>query len=82
MKLTYDPKKYGRLLIDVAPGAIETEEENERALKIIDRLMRKDENSRSSEEVRLLRMLVVLVEDFEEKRVPSAHPIRPLLFAN
>lgn len=73
MTTNYDPKKYGKLLIDVAPGAIETEEENERALAIIDRLMRKDENSLSPEEDRLLRMLVVLVEDFEEK----AYPIGP-----
>ena len=70
MTTNYDPKKYGKLLIDVAPGAIETEEENERALAIIDRLMRKDENSLSPEEDRLLRMLAVLVEDFENKAYP------------
>lgn len=73
MTTNYDPRKYGKLLIDAAPGAIETEEENERALAIIDRLMRKDEDSLSPEEDRLLRMLAVLVEDFEKK----AYPIGP-----
>lgn len=47
--MTYDSEKYGKLLIEVAPGAIETEEENERALAIIDRLMRKNEDSLSPE---------------------------------
>ncbi|HLA96392.1 MAG TPA: helix-turn-helix domain-containing protein [Pyrinomonadaceae bacterium] len=70
MTAQYDPKKYGKLLIDTSPGAIESEEENERALAIIDGLMRKDEDSLSPEEDRLLRMLVVLVEDFEEKAYP------------
>lgn len=73
MTTNYDKKKYGKLLMDVVPGAIETEEENERALATIDRLMRKDEISLSPEEDRLLRMLVVLVEDFESR----AYPIGP-----
>lgn len=70
MTTVYDPEKYGSLLMDASPGAIETEEENERALTIIDRLMSKDEDALSPEEDRLLRMLVVLVEDFEEKTYP------------
>lgn len=73
MTIAYDTKKYGRLLIDASPGAIETEEENERALAIIDRLMRKDEDALSPEEDRLLRMLAVLVEDYENR----AYPIKP-----
>ncbi len=74
MTTSYDPKKYGELLIDVSPGAIETEEENERALAIIDRLMRKDEDALSPEEDRLLRMLAVLVEDFENRAYPMGEP--------
>lgn len=70
MTTVYDPKKYGKLLIDVSPGAIETEEENERALAVIDRLMSKPENALSPEEDRLLRMLAVLVEDFENRAYP------------
>ncbi len=74
MTTNYDPKKYGELLIDVSPGAIETEEENERALAIIDKLMRKDEDALSPEEDRLLRMLAVLVEDFENRAYPMGEP--------
>ena len=70
MTTSYDPKKYAKLLIDATPGAIETEEENERALAIIDRLMSKDEDALSPEEDRLLRMLAVLVEDFESRAYP------------
>jgi HTH-type transcriptional regulator/antitoxin HigA len=70
----YDPNKYGKLLIDVAPGAIESEEENERVLGVIERLMRRGEGNLSPEEDRMLRMLVVLVEDFEEKAYPIGPP--------
>lgn len=70
MTTTYDPKKYGKLLIDVSPGAIQTEEENERALAVIDRLMSKGEDELSPEEDRLLRLLAVLVEDFENRAYP------------
>jgi len=69
----YDPSKYGKLLIDTLPGAIESEEENERVLAVIERLMRRGEANLSPEDDRLLRMLVVLVEDFEEK----AYPVGP-----
>lgn len=55
------------------PTQIETEAENERALAVIGRLMRKDENARSPEEDRLLRMLVVLVEDFESLVYPMGN---------
>lgn len=73
----YDPKTYGKLLIDASPGAIETEEENERALAIIERLMRKDEDALSPEEDRLLRLLAVLVEDFENRAYPMGLQSNP-----
>ena len=44
MTAAYDAKKYGRLLIDVSPGAIESDEENERALRVIDGLMSRGED--------------------------------------
>jgi len=71
--MIYDSNKYADLLVETMPGAIETEEENERVLSVIERLMRRGEGNLSPEEDRLLRMLVVLVEDFEEK----AYPIGP-----
>jgi HTH-type transcriptional regulator/antitoxin HigA len=66
----YDPKRYGDLLVKVDPGPIETEEENEKALAVIDRLMSKDENKLSPEESRLLGLMAVLVEDFEARAYP------------
>ena len=53
------------------PVVIETEEENERVLAIIERLVAKGEK-RSPEEDAILNLLVHLVERFEEK----AYPIR------
>ena len=48
------------------PTAIETEEENERMLKVIEGLMDKGENL-TLEEENHLRSLAKLVEDFEER---------------
>lgn len=66
----YDPEKYGKLLITASPGAIKTEEENEKALAVVLRLMKKGERGRSPEENRLLELLVTLIENFEEKAYP------------
>jgi antitoxin component HigA of HigAB toxin-antitoxin module len=48
------------------PVVIETEEENERMLKVIEKLMDKGEGL-SPEEEKLLKLLTRLVEDFEEQ---------------
>jgi HTH-type transcriptional regulator/antitoxin HigA len=61
-----DPGRYRRLIAEVSPMMIETEEENERVLAIVERLMAKGEK-RSAEEVAILNLLVHLVEQFEEK---------------
>jgi len=66
-----DNKKYGMLLAETLPGIIETEEENERALEFVNRLMSKGEGNLSPEENSLLRLLVRLIEDFEEKAYPE-----------
>lgn len=44
MTKKYNPKAYGELLTETLPGVIETEEENEKALAIVYRLMNKGEN--------------------------------------
>ncbi len=49
---------------------IKTEEENERALEIVFRLMKRRENALSPDDERLLNHLVPLIEDFEEKAYP------------
>ena len=77
MTTLYNPKSYGELLLEVAPAAIETEADNEKALAIIDRLMSKGEDDLSPEEDRMLRLLAVLVEDFEEKAYPMGETSNP-----
>ena len=68
--MTFNNKIYGQLLIDTLPRVIETEEENERFLQIIKKLMRNGEDKISPEEESLLILLSNLVEDFEEKAYP------------
>src|SRR5713226_10584664 len=61
-----DPTRYKRLLSQTMPVIIETEEENERMLKVIEKVMDKGEQL-SPEEEKLLKLLTKLVEDFEER---------------
>ena len=61
-----DPARYRRLLSQSMPVIVETEEENERLLKVIEKLMDKGEGL-SPEEEKLLKLLTKLVEDFEER---------------
>jgi HTH-type transcriptional regulator/antitoxin HigA len=61
-----DPARYKRLLSQTMPVIIETEEENERMLKVIAKLMDKGEGLPPEEE-KLLKLLSMLVEDFEER---------------
>ncbi len=63
---TIDAARYKRLLSRTMPVVIETEEENERMLKVIEKLMDKGEEL-SPEEEKLLKLLTALVEDFEER---------------
>ncbi len=66
-----DKTKYGMLLAETLPAIIETEEENERAVETVQRLMKKGEGNLSPEETSLFRLLVRLIEDFEEKTYPE-----------
>jgi HTH-type transcriptional regulator/antitoxin HigA len=66
-------RKYVELLALALPKAIETEAENERALEIVNQLMTKGEKKLTAEEHVLLKMLVLLIEEFEKK----AYPIPP-----
>ena len=62
--------RYAELLAAALPKPIETEAENERALEVVNRLMSKGEKRLTAEERWLLRLLVRLIEDFEEKAYP------------
>jgi HTH-type transcriptional regulator/antitoxin HigA len=65
---TFDAGRYARLLAEVLPAIIETEEENARLGAEIERLMIKDEEGGlSAEEHKLLDLLTLLVERFEEE---------------
>ncbi len=68
---TVDKTKYGMLLAETLPAIIETEEENERALEVVERLMKKGEGNLLPEETLLFRLLVRLSEDYEEKAYPQ-----------
>ncbi len=61
------------------PVFIETEEENERMLAIVEKLMDKGENL-SPEEDKLLKLLARLIEDFEKQyyRPENATPLEVL----
>ena len=62
--MSFNKKIYGQLLTETLPRVIETEEENERFLKIIEGLMKKGEDNLSPEEESLLVLLCDLVGDF------------------
>lgn len=65
MTLTIDKEVYGFLLAQALPRVITTEEENEQALQIVEKLMAS--KNRTPEESQLLRLLVTLVEKFEDE---------------
>jgi HTH-type transcriptional regulator / antitoxin HigA len=63
--LSIDPEAYGALLLRHLPQPITSEDENERALAIVQDLMAIAH--RSPEEDSLLKLLVQLIERFEEE---------------
>jgi len=74
--LKIDPRKYRRLLGKAAPAVIETEEEYKEMLARFEKLMDKDEASISPEEGRLLKLLAMVLEEYEDRNV-SLPPFRP-----
>jgi len=81
-----DPKKYGSLLSQTLPAIIETEEQNEQYLAIVEKLMRKGENL-SPEEETLLKLLAHLIQDFEQRyykprKATPVEVLRELMAAN
>jgi len=68
MTLIFDPLTYRKLLSDVAPTAIETDEEYNRILAVVERLT--FANQLTPEEQTLYKLLVQLVETYEEANSP------------
>lgn len=60
-----DPSRYKRLLSQTMPMVIESEEENERMLSVVEKLM--DKENLAPEEERLLKLFARLIEDFEHR---------------
>ena len=81
----FDEREYQRLVTSVLPRVIHFEEENQRYTTILEELLAKRE--RTAEEKRMIELLTLLIEDFEEKHysLPVAGPLeilRHLMDAN
>jgi len=74
---TIDLKRYGRLLAKAAPRVIATEEENGRAIAMVESLMEKGERGMTPEEDALLDLLTNLVRDYEAAAYPGREKSSP-----
>jgi HTH-type transcriptional regulator/antitoxin HigA len=72
--LTIDARKYARLANRIVVKAIETEEECDRMVAAVERLMDKGEERLSPEESALLETLAILVEAYDDRQ----HPLPPV----
>jgi HTH-type transcriptional regulator/antitoxin HigA len=70
MTLNLNKLEYGALLVDIQPKVIGTEEENDRALSIVEDLMAEEKLSPEKEQI--LRLLVSLIEKFEDEHYQLA----------
>jgi HTH-type transcriptional regulator / antitoxin HigA len=68
MTLTFDQSTYRNLLVEFVPVVIETEEEYERVLTIVEQLTFK--KNRTTQEKALHKLLVVLIETYETENYP------------
>jgi HTH-type transcriptional regulator/antitoxin HigA len=70
--------QYVQLLSELVPVVIETEAENERALRVVETLMHKVD--RTEAESGILKLLAVLIGDFEQKHysLGEASPLETL----
>lgn len=63
MTLTFSDDNYTKLLVKYQPKIIKTEEENERALAVVEELMHAE--NRTPEQEALYELLILLIEKFE-----------------
>ena len=71
--LVIDDKKYARVLAKVLPRVIATDEEHERMLAAVEKLMDKS-GHRAAEEDAALDLMVRLIKDYEEEHHPLPDP--------
>jgi HTH-type transcriptional regulator/antitoxin HigA len=76
MTLTINNKVYGELLTQYQPKIITTEEENERAIAVVESLTYKSDLT--PEEEQILELLITLVEKFEAEHYPLNNLSTPL----
>jgi HTH-type transcriptional regulator/antitoxin HigA len=76
MTLTINNKVYSELLAQYQPKIITTEEENERAIALVESLTHKSDLS--PEEEQILELLITLVEKFEAEHYPLNNFSTPL----
>ena len=71
-----DVRRYGRLLAKFTPKVIQTEDENEEALAVVESLMKQGDENLTAEEETLLNLLGTLIEEFERRtyRLPEGDP--------
>lgn len=66
-----DERKYRSLLDEALPVVIRTDKEHQRLLQVTAKLMEKPDEEMSEEEGRLLEMLAMLIEEYEDR----VHPL-------
>jgi HTH-type transcriptional regulator / antitoxin HigA len=71
-----DATEYGRLLSETLPATIHTDREHDRLLGIVRRIMDKPDDEITAEEGRLLEMLGMIIEEYEDRRYPFP-PAKP-----
>ena len=72
MSVTFDNTVYNNLLAEISPQVIETEEEYDRILAIVERLT--FTKTLTLEERALLKLLVQLIESYESEHYPIDEP--------
>ncbi len=73
MTFTFDQNSYRNLLAEVVPVVIETEEEYDRVLKLVEELTFK--KNRTTEEKALHKLLVILIEAYETENYPMEQSV-------
>jgi HTH-type transcriptional regulator / antitoxin HigA len=74
---TIDEKRYARPRAKAAPRVIRTEEQNDRALAMLESLMEKGERDMTVEEGELLDLLTNLIRDYEAAAYPPRAKSKP-----
>lgn len=77
LTIAIDEKRYAKLLAKVAPRVIKTEQENNRALAMVESLLEKGEHNMTPEEGELLDLLTNLIRDYEAAARPPRGKSQP-----